>query len=281
MEIRTLTTADELRQVFELEQAIWGYESLEDSVPAVILLVCTRVGGLVVGAHDGDRLIGFAFALPGVKDGKPFQWSHMLGVIPAYRNSGLGWRLKVEQRRLVMESGMDLIAWTYDPLQAANAHLNFAKLGTVAYAYHQDAYPGSSSSLHAGTPTDRLTAEWWLRSDRVVERLAAAGRGEAERRRRAGVGASDAVPVNRVREAGEWLAPGGHDLSLDAPHLAVTIPTDFTEIQQRDLPLARDWRLATREIFTTYLARGYRVNDFLLDRHRCRGTYVLSVSPEP
>jgi predicted GNAT superfamily acetyltransferase len=115
----------------------------------------------------------------------------------------------------------------------------------------------------------------------VVERLAAAGRGEAEGRRRAGVGASEAAPVNRVHEAGEWLAPGGHDLSLDAPHLAVTIPTDFTEVQRRNLPLAQDWRLATREIFTTYLARGYQVNDFLLDRHGCRGTYVLSLSREP
>ena len=114
-----------------------------------------------------------------------------------------------------------------------------------------------------------------------MERLAAAGRGEAEGRRRAGVGAGDAVPVNRVREAGEWLAPGGHNLSLDAPHLAVTIPTDFTEIQRRNLPVAQDWRLATRQIFTTYLGRGYEVTDFVLDRPRRRGTYVLSLSPEP
>jgi predicted GNAT superfamily acetyltransferase len=281
MDIRTLTTADELRQVFELEQAIWGYESIEDSVPVMMLLVSARVGGLVVGAYDQGRLVGFAYALPGIKDGKPFQWSHMLGVIPEYRASGLGWRLKVEQRSLVMASGVDLIAWTYDPLQAANAHLNFAKLGTVAREYHLNAYPGSSSSLHAGTPTDRLTAEWWLRSDRVVERLSAAGRGDSERQRSAGVGASEAALVNSVREAGEWLAPGLLDLSLDAPHLAVTIPTGFTEMQQRDLPLAQAWRLATREIFTTYLARGYQVNDFLLDRPRRRGTYVLSLSPEP
>ena len=148
-----------------------------------MLLVSARIGGLVIGAYDEDRLVGFAYALPGIRDGKPFQWSHMLGVIPEYRGSGLGWRLKVEQRRLVMASGVDLIAWTYDPLQAANAHLNFAKLGTIAREYHLDAYPGSSSPLHAGTPTDRLIAEWWLRSDRVVERLSAAGRGEAERQR--------------------------------------------------------------------------------------------------
>ena len=111
--------------------------------------------------------------MPGVRDGKPFQWSHMLGVEAGYRNTGLGRRLKLEQRRLVMASGLDLIAWTFDPLQALNAHLNFAKLGTTAREYHQDAYPDSTSALHAGTPTDRLVAEWWLRSERVVR---AAGR---------------------------------------------------------------------------------------------------------
>ena len=165
MDIRTLTTAEELRQVFYLEQTIWRYESIEDSVPVIMLLVSVRIGGLVIGAYDEDRLVGFAYALPGIRRGKPFQWSHMLGVLPEYRASGLGWRLKVEQRRLVVASGIDLIAWTYDPLQAANAHLNFAKLGTVAREYHLDAYPGSSSTLHAGTATDRLIAEWWLRSD--------------------------------------------------------------------------------------------------------------------
>jgi predicted GNAT superfamily acetyltransferase len=278
MDIRTLTTADELRQVFELEQAIWGYESIEDSVPVMMLLVSTRVGGLVLGAREQGRLVGFAYALPGIRDGKPFQWSHMLGVIPEYRASGLGWRLKVEQRRLVMASGLDLIAWTYDPLQAANAHLNFAKLGTVAREYHLDAYPGSSSSLHAGTPTDRLIVEWWLRSDRVVDRLAAAGRGQPPSRDSAGTCAGGAVPANSVREAGEWLAPDRHDLSLDAMRLAMTIPTGFTEMQQADQPLALAWRQATREILATYLARGYEVTDFLLDRPRRRGRYVLSLA---
>jgi predicted GNAT superfamily acetyltransferase len=245
----------------------------------MMLLVSARIGGLVIGAFDGNRLVGFAYALPGIRDGKPFQWSHMLGVVAEYRGSSLGWRLKAEQRRLVMESGLDLIAWTYDPLQAANAHLNFAKLGTTAHEYHLDAYPGSSSPLHAGTSTDRLIAEWWLRSERVVQRLDAVEHGGTERSRGAGLGASEAVFVNSVREGGEWLAPDGHDLSIDAPRLAMTIPTGFTEMQRRDLPLAQAWRSATREIFATYLARGYEVVDFLVDGPRRRGTYLLSLRP--
>jgi len=280
MELRTLTTVDELRQVFALEQEIWGYATTEDSVPVVMLLVSSRIGGLVTGAFDRGRLVGFAYALPGIRDGRPFQWSHMLGVVPGYRSAGLGWRIKLEQRRIVMASGLDLIAWTYDPLQALNAHLNFVKLGATASEYHLDAYPESTSTLHKGTPTDRLIAEWWLRSDRVCRRLdaverGAPGRGEADAAR-----ANAAAPVNRVREGGEWLVPDGHDLSVEGPALAVTIPVGFTEMQQRDLPLAQAWRTATREIFTTYLARGYQVVDFVLDRPRSRGTYILAFSPD-
>ncbi|HEX7485744.1 MAG TPA: hypothetical protein VF332_06310 [Vicinamibacterales bacterium] len=278
MELRTLTTADEFRRVFALEQEIWGYATTEDSVPVMMLLVSTKIGGLVTGAFDQGRLVGFAYALPGIRNGKPFQWSHMLGVAPGYRNSGLGWRIKLEQRREVMASGLDLIAWTYDPLQAINAHLNFAKLGTIAREYHLDVYPESTSTLHEGTPTDRLIAEWWLRSDRVVRRLEAVNGGAVERRVDRNDTSFAAIRVNRVREGAERLVPDGHNLSIEAPRLAVTIPMGFTAMQQHDLPLALAWRFATREIFTTYLARGYQVVDFLLDRSRCRGTYELALT---
>ena len=276
MEFRTLTTADEFRQVFELEQQVWGCTTTEDSVPVMMLLVSSRIGGLIVGAFDEQRLVGFAYALPGIRDGKPFQWSHMLGVEAGYRGAGLGWRLKLEQRRLVMASGLDLIAWTFDPLQSLNAHLNFAKLGTTAREYHRDAYPGSSSALHVGTPTDRLVAEWWLRSERVVRRMDAIDRGAAGGAEEAGAAARPARPINRVRDGREWLEPAGHDLSIDDRSVGVIIPTGFTEMQQRDLPLAQGWRSVTREIFSAFLARGYLVADFVLDRPARRGTYLLT-----
>ena len=266
MELRTLTAVEDLRRIYDLELEIWGRESSDDRVAVLMLLVTTRIGGLVIGAFDGGRLVGFAYALPGIRDGRPHQWSHMMGVRPEYRNSGLGLRLKLEQRRLVMAAGLDLIGWTFDPLQALNAHLNLAKLGVLVREYHLDAYPGSASPLHAGTATDRFVAEWWLSSAHAIERLAAAARNEAPPR---GPGA---VPsVNRVGTGSPWLVPEGHDLSRDGPRLGVTIPTGFTEMQQRDLPLAQAWRAATREIFTAYLGRGYEVVDFVLDRPGCRG----------
>jgi predicted GNAT superfamily acetyltransferase len=271
MELRTLTTTDDLRRVYDLELEIWGDESAEDRVSVLVLLVSTRIGGLAIGAFDGERLAGFVFAMPGVRDGKPYQWSHMLGVRPEYRNTGLGIQLKIEQRRHALVSGLDLIAWTYDPLQAMNAHINFAKLGIVAREYQIDAYPGSASPLHAGTATDRFVADWWVRSSRVRERLLAAADRKAPPRETVA-----AVPVNLVRETGEWLAPAGHDLEVDTEPLAVTIPIGFTEMQRRDPTLAREWRSATREIFASCLRRGYAVTDFILDRPGRRGTYLLT-----
>lgn len=270
MELRALTTPDEWRQVYALEREIWGEESADDCVPVLLLQVSARIGGLITGAFDGGHLAGFAYALPGLRNGRPYLWSHMLGVAREYRDRGLGWRLKIEQRRQALEAGLDLIAWTYDPLQAANAHLNFAKLGVLANQYHLDAYPGSASPLHAGTPTDRLVADWWLSSPRVVARLGSAAGTPAPR------GPRDmSASVNSVSEGKDWLVPDRLDLAMDEPTLAVTIPTGFTEMQQRDLPLARAWRSATREIFTTYLARGYQVTEFILDRAARRGVYLM------
>lgn len=273
MYLRELTTIDDFRRVFALEQRVWGYTSLEDAVPVPILIVSRKIGGLLIGAFDpGDELVGFAYSLPGVKDGRPFQWSHMLGVVETHRNRGVGWLLKLEQRRLTLGMGLELVEWTFDPLQALNAHLNFVKLGAIVREYHLDVYGESSSTLHRGTPTDRFVAEWWLRSTRVQERVEAVGRGTPVQPSLP----ADAAFVNDVFARGEWLAPGPARLSIDADSLSVIIPTGFTEMLQHDVGLAREWRAATREIFSTYLSRGYEVTDFLLERAKRRGVYILS-----
>ena len=270
--LRRLTTIAEFRRIAALEHEIWGYTASEDAVPVPIFVVSAKIGGLLIGAFDDDgTMVGFVYSLPGVRNGRPFQWSHMLGVVPAARSRGVGWDLKLEQRRLTLAMGLDLIAWTFDPLQALNAHLNFAKLGVVVREYHEDVYGESSSPLHKGTATDRFVAEWHLASPRVEARLRGLQQDTGER-----FGDRlDAAAVNRVDSSGGRVAPAGGDLSLCAPRLAVTIPTGFTEMQQNDPGLACAWRSATREIFEHYLGRGYSVVEFLLDRSARRGTYLL------
>jgi len=270
VEIRELTTMDECRQVAALEKAVWGYTDAEDVVPPPVLMVSAKRGGILLGAfEDSGAMVGFVYSIPGVRDGRLTQWSHMLGVLPAAREHGLGLRLKLAQRERALAMGIELIEWTFDPLQAMNAHLNFAKLGVVVEEYEENVYGNSTSPLHHGTPTDRFIAEWRLTLPHVARRVTQ----PALVVRDAGV--ARAPVVNPSRHGEPWVRPGVADLSLDAQRLLVEIPTGFTEMQADDPALALEWRLTTRAIFESYFARAYRAVDFFLSRESRRGQYLL------
>jgi predicted GNAT superfamily acetyltransferase len=283
---RDLKTLEEFAQVVELERVIWG-PGYDEVVPVPILAVTVLRGGVLIGAvepsrpsasasasastGDAERLIGFVYSLPGIKDGKPMQWSHMLGVVDEYRNAGAGRELKLLQRERTLAMGLDLVEWTYDPMQAMNAHLNFAKLGVVVEEYEENVYGESSSPLHRGNPTDRFVAQWWVRAPHVERRIAAA-RPIALRTDEI----ANAQSVNRIEANGEWLESVDVDLSMESRRLLVHIPTGFTDMLARNPELALAWRICTRAIFTTYFERGYKAVDFMLDRANRRGSYLLA-----
>ncbi|MGA1981619.1 MAG: GNAT family N-acetyltransferase [Acidobacteriaceae bacterium] len=162
----------------EVQLAVWGYSD-GDLIPKRVFIVADRIGGQVIGAFDRDVMVGFAMALPGYRAGKPYLHSHMLAVLPEYRNAGLGRRLKLAQREDALSRGFDLMEWTFDPLEIKNAHLNIVRLGAIARRYMPDFYGPSTSLLQGGLPTDRLVAEWWLRSKRVRRTLGELGEGGA------------------------------------------------------------------------------------------------------
>jgi predicted GNAT superfamily acetyltransferase len=270
--IRDLTTIEDCRLVAGLEKEVWGYTDSEDVVPPPVLIVSAKRGGILLGAFDeAGAMKGFVYSIPAVKDGALTQWSHMLGVASDARDAGVGRRLKLAQRERSLGMGITLIEWTYDPLQALNAHLNFTKLGVVVEEYEENIYGVSSSPLHSGSPTDRFVAEWRLDTPHVARRIADRG---AALVRDASVAA--APLVNPSRPSGRWLAPGRSDLTLDAPRLLVEIPAGATELQLDDPALTLEWRLATRAIFQHYFARRYRVVDFFLSRQSGRGHYLLT-----
>ena len=276
MIIRDLTTIDDCRQVAALERDVWGYTDAEDVVPPPVLIVSAKRGGILLGAFDaGGVMKGFVYSIPAIKDGRLTQWSHMLGVTRDARDAGLGLTLKLAQRERSLQMGIDLVEWTYDPLQALNAHLNFTKLGVVVEEYEENIYGASSSPLHSGSPTDRFVAEWRLTTPHVERRIAAAGVGVV---RDASV--ASAPLVNPSQPAAHWLAPGPADLSLDAPRLLVEIPVGYAEMMVQNPPLALEWRMASRAIFQHYFARGYRAVDFFLSREAGRGHYLLARSPQ-
>jgi predicted GNAT superfamily acetyltransferase len=270
--IRPLTSLDDCRRVTRLEKSVWGYTDFEDVVPPPVLIVSIKRGGILLGAFDDSgEMKGFVYSMAALKEGRPTQWSHMLGVAPEARDGGLGAALKLAQREQALRMGIDLIEWTYDPLQAVNAYFNFAKLGVVSEEYEENIYGESSSLLHRGTPTDRLVAQWALSTPHVERRISASARTAVRDSR-----VRAAVVVNPSTPAGEWLEPGEAALDIDAARVLVEIPANFTEIQAGHPALALEWRMATRRIFQGYFRRSYRAVDFLLSREAGRGQYLLA-----
>jgi predicted GNAT superfamily acetyltransferase len=272
LRFRDLHTADEFRQVMALEQEVWGFTDLNDMVTVPVFTITTKRGAILIGAYDAtDRMVGFVYSIVGMKDRQVLQWSHMLGVLKEYANSGLGRLLKLAQRDRALARGYDLIEWTFDPLQTLNAHLNFAKLGVIAEEYHRNVYGESTSVLHKGTPTDRLVAQWWIREPHVERRVAPAD-GLPVR----ATDFADAAPANITRPAGQWLSNADLFLARDERRVVLEIPMGFTEMQREAPALALEWRMQTRDIFEAYFRRGYRVVDFFLDRPGQRGRYVIA-----
>ena len=271
MTLKDITDLSGCRAAVALQEQVWGQGS--EIVPASVLLVSAKRGGILIGAFDEAGLAGFVWSMPGLRDGVRTHWSHMLGVRPDARRHGLGQRLKLAQRDRALEQGIDLIEWTFDPLQAANAHLNFTVLGVVASTYLTDVYGEMSGQLHRGTATDRLIAEWYIRSPHVERRVAVLANRVPFVVRTDEVGA--APRALSTASAGDWVACDGTDLTLSARRILVPVPPRFTEMQERELRLAREWRHAAREVFTTYLGRGYRAVDFLFDADG-GGQYVLA-----
>jgi predicted GNAT superfamily acetyltransferase len=184
--IRRCSGVDEMQMCVELQKEVWGFSDIE-LVPLRLFVVADKVGGQVIGAFDGGDLVGFVMSIPGIRKVEPpplkrkdglnaaqftsYLHSHMLAVREAYRDKGLGRRIKLFQREDALASGIDLIEWTFDPLEIKNAYLNLEKLGAIARRYNVNQYGITTSPLQGGLPTDRLVAEWWLRSQRVETTL--------------------------------------------------------------------------------------------------------------
>jgi predicted GNAT superfamily acetyltransferase len=169
--IRQCEKLADMQTCFALQKEIWKFSDA-DLIPVRMFVVASKIGGQVIGAFDANDLVGFAIAIPGVRNGRSYLHSHMLAVRQEYRNEGLGRRLKLWQRDEALKRGFELMEWTFDPLEIKNAYLNIEKLGAIARRYSVNQYGITSSPLQGGLPTDRLVAEWWMKSKRVENILA-------------------------------------------------------------------------------------------------------------
>jgi predicted GNAT superfamily acetyltransferase len=164
--LRNCTELDEFRACVALQQEVWGFSDAE-LVPLRIFSLAPKIGGQVVGAWEGETLIGYAMAIPGSRFGHPYLHSHMVAVKESYRNTGLGRRIKLFQREDAIAHGYELMEWTFDPLEIKNSYFNLECLGAIAGRYNVNQYGITNSPLQGFLPTDRLVAEWWMKSRRV------------------------------------------------------------------------------------------------------------------
>lgn len=221
IELRALTQHPEFNAAVKLQQEIWGFEEIE-LLPVRLFITATKIGGHAFGAYDKDRMVGFCLAIPGLKaGGKHYLHSHMLGVRPEYRNAGVGRMLKLKQREDAIARSIDLIEWTFDPLEIKNAYFNMERLGAIVRRYVLNQYGTTSSHLHGGLPTDRCTAEWWLNTPRVNAILA------GEPKPAAPVEARIAVPSN--------IAKLRKDRPQEARAIQLRISQEFRAAFDRDL----------------------------------------------
>lgn len=172
IEIQALTEHSQFVEAVQLQKTIWGFEEIE-LLPVRLFVVASKVGGQIFGAYDDGRMVAFLLAIPGLKaGGKFYLHSHMMGVLPEYRNAGLGRALKLKQREEALARGIALIEWTFDPLEVKNAFFNIERLGAVVRRYVLNQYGTTTSALHGGLPTDRCVAEWYIGHERVKGVLA-------------------------------------------------------------------------------------------------------------
>ena len=272
IQIQPIESIAQMKALEKLQQDVWGWDDL-DTTPLMNFIIMKELGGTLIGAFDGERIIGFAFGFVGWDNGRAVFHSHMLAVHPSYREHGIGLRLKLAQRTAALEKGFEHITWTFDPLQSTNAHLNFHKLGVVSSKYKVNFYGDQSSSpLYRCIGTDRLWVEWFLKSQRVTERVQAresrgADLNKGERLIRVG---SDGLPV--IRSAAELGGMRG----------VIEIPARIGLLQRENPDAAVRWREATRAAFVDAFAAGYVVDDFLrIDQNGHRvGGYLLARGTE-
>jgi predicted GNAT superfamily acetyltransferase len=285
--IRILERPEEIEAVEELQRQVWpGSET--DIVPLHLLVTAARHGGLLLGAFDGDRLVGFVFGFAGLdflpEGPRPRHCSHMMGVHPEYRNQGVGFSLKRAQWQMVRHQGLELITWTYDPLLGQNANLNIAKLGAVCNQYLREVYGEMRDGLNAGLSSDRFLVQLWVNSPRVKHRMGKRPRRQLDLAHYYQAGAKVINPTSldgrgmpQPPSADAVLQPIEASQAEAPLLLLLEIPADFYTLRTEDPGLAREWRRHSRALFERLLLLGYLVTDFIyLPGATPRSFYVLS-----
>ncbi|HLR59986.1 MAG TPA: GNAT family N-acetyltransferase [Pseudogracilibacillus sp.] len=262
IEIRSLTTIEELKQMQAIESLVWKM----DPIPLHHTYTTMKNGGIILGAFDAHKMIGFLYSFPGFKKRKIHLCSHMLGILPEYRMSGVGEAMKLYQAELAKEQGYPMITWTFDPLESRNAYLNIHKLEAVGAVYQANYYGSMDDELNKGLPSDRIQIEWHVNHQKKRPDYA-----------------FDAtkllLDINEAQqpiltEVGQALDEISEDL------LFIAIPKEFQTIKQNDFELAKAWRSKTSILFEKLFELGFIATDLMTNQHELISYYVFTKSME-
>ena len=284
MNIKPIKTPEHIRQVAGVETVTWGGKPT-NTVPDHLLTAIANNGGLLLGAYDGDQLVGFTLGWLGTVgsvESRPAAnqlklVSHMTGVLSGYRDQRIGYRLKLAQRDWALAQGLDLVTWTYDPLESRNGYLNIHLLGCTCQTYLRDYYGEMTDLMNEGIISDRFQVEWWIKDAHVHKRISE----ESERKETEKTIDQFVKEGIRLLNPAKWK-PGSVPLPGEplgepsGPRVLVEIPTDFQAIRKESLESAVAWRFQTRTIFESLFASEYQVADFIYQREDTpRGFYLL------
>lgn len=237
--IRPCETVEDLAGCVALQKEIWGYPD-RDIYPARMFLNISRTGGHVLGAFgDTGSMAAFVVSVPAWRKEHRYFYSLLLGVLPRHENQGLGRMLKIAQRKAALRAGIEYIEWTFDPMRSKNAYFNIVRLGAVVRRYCPDYYGPILGKLQRELPSDRLIAEWPLKSDRVRKAL-----------------------------AGKKPRPAGKSASAE-----VAIPLDLDDVVSRKPSQAREWQAFVRASLQECFARKLAITGF--ERTEAEGRYLL------
>lgn len=241
---KVLKTNEEMELVQHIEKEVWGISP----IPTHQTLTAVKHGGVVIGAFDEDKIVGFSYGFAGYENGRVSLCSHMLGILPEYRESGIGAELKQQQKRVAKTIGYERMTWTYDPLQTRNAYLNLTKLHGVCDTYIEDCYGKMEDGLNEGLPSDRFQIDWWITSDYVNHfvkkeydkptKLATWSYNNQQLPNCTGV---DYESLRNLKEIA-YLIP---------------VPANIALLKEQNIDLAIDWRFKTRKMFTALFQQGY------------------------
>lgn len=250
MEVRRITSTDELKVLPEIQKNAWGFED-KDVEPHHLMTRVAKYGGLIMGLFDGERMQGFTYAIIGKWENEYFLYSHMAAVRKECQGKGYGFLLKRAQREAALEMGYDVIRWNFDPLEAMNAYFNIHRLGVISIEYDRNIYGKGESGLHKGLTTDRLIATWNLNDETVIRKMD----------KKEDVLIED-VPLGTVGR-------------LDSTIAYIETPIDIRSLKHENMEEAIQWRANTKAQFEEAFKKGFVVRQILFNRDKSRVFYKL------